>query len=622
MKSESGTDTSPLGLNFGITDYVVFTILLSSSAAIGVYFGFFAKVKNTTEEYLQGGKKMKTLPIAISLITSQLSGIAIMSIPAETYSFGFNFIFVALAMIAAIPILIYAIIPVFYENKVSNCYEYLEMRFSKGTRQLVTGIFVGSTFLMLPVYMFIPALAFSQVSGINIHLINTMVSSICVFYTMLGGIKAVVWTDVVQGGIMLLSIVLVSALGTLRTGGVGTVMEYASEGGRLNFDFRLDPRIRITVWSAFSSGLLIWIGSIGMDQSCLQRIVSLPTYVQAKKSLMLTCIGFVIIMFFNAFTGIIMFAHFFGCDPMLAGLVNKADKMMPFFVQDTAGHITGMPGVFISCVFSAALSTLSGYLHSFAGVVYFDYVKPHIRHTEERANTIMRLLVIAMGIYCIVGGFIVERFDSIMQTMMTISSVTSGPVMSVFVLGMFVPRVGSKAAITGILFSITVMTSIIVKSQLSFQAGHIKYVPLPTSIDQCEVRNVSIILNVIRSASNTTTTASPFPDKPPLVTNAFSSNRQFSIFEISFYWYRLLGVLLVFLWAIPMSYVWTPDKMRKQSPKLFSPFVRKFLPEPEIMKEAEGLPLRDTIPNEATKLEVEISEMEEKAERKNNKCYL
>ncbi|XP_030369484.1 sodium-coupled monocarboxylate transporter 2-like [Scaptodrosophila lebanonensis] len=597
------------GLTFNIVDYIVFTLLLLCSAGIGVYFGFFSKAKNTTEEYLRGGKKMKTLPIAISLVASQLSGIAIMSIPAESYAYGFNIIFMVLAMIPTVPILIYVIVPVFYENKVSNCYEYLELRFNKRTRQLVTATFVGSTFLMLPVYMFVPALAFSQVTGINIHLINTMVSSICVFYTMLGGIKAVVWTDVVQGGIMLLSVVLVGVLGTIRTGGLGTVIDYASEGGRLNFDFRLDPRIRMSFWGAFSGGLFMWMGKVGMDQSCVQRIVSLPTYFHAKKSLIIAGIGFVTIMSFNCFAGIIMFARYHGCDPMLAGLVSKPDKMMPFFVQDIVGHISGMPGVFISCVFSAALSTLSAHLNSFAGVVYFDYIKPNIRHTEARANATMKLVVIGMGIYCIVGGYIVQQFNSILQTMVTITGITTGSVVGVFLLGMCVPRVNSKTAITAILFSVIVMIWIILKAQMSLRAGHIKYEPLPTSIDQCEARNFHAIISAV-SASNTTATTPGTTTATPLITGAFSSNREFSIFEISFYWYKFLGAALVFVWAIPMSYVWR-DQGEKLNPKLFTPFVRRFIAVPNSVQELEELPLKGPLPKDATELEIDVAERKE-----------
>lgn len=135
--------------------------------------------------------------------------------------------------------------------------QYLELRFNKLTRQLITATFIMNTCLMLPIFMFIPSLAFSQgllhtlilqkfrnyrscfslsVTGMNIHLINTVVCSICVFYTMLGGIKAVVWTDVVQGGIMLFSVILVGVLGTSQTGGLTTVIDKASAGGRLQLE--------------------------------------------------------------------------------------------------------------------------------------------------------------------------------------------------------------------------------------------------------------------------------------------------------------------------------------------------------------------------------------------------
>ncbi|KAH8418031.1 hypothetical protein KR222_010822 [Zaprionus bogoriensis] len=588
-------------LKFGLIDYTVFTLMLSVSAGIGVYFGFFSKSKNTTDEYLRGGKKMQALPIAISLVSSQLSGVAIMSVPAENYTYGFNFIFAVLAMIPTIPILIYIIVPTFYDTNIVNCYEYLELRFNKRTRQFVTMTFILNQFLMLPVYMFIPSLAFSQVTGVNIHLINTIVSSICVFYTMLGGIKAVVWTDVVQAGVMLLSVVMVGVLGTLRTGGLSAVIENASEGGRLNFDFGFDPRLRVTVWSSLTSGLILWTGKIGLDQSCVQRIVSLPSYGHAKKSLYVAGFGFLIVMFFNAFAGIIMFAHYYGCDPMLAGLVSKPDKMMPFFIQDIMGNLSGMPGLFISCVFSASLSSLSAHLNSLAGVVYFDYIKPHIRHTEARANGIMKMVVVAMGAYCILGGVMVQNFKSILQTMWTVQGINTGAVVGVFMLGMFVPRVNGKVAMSSIIFSVLVMLWIIINAQMNIKAGLVKYEVLPNSLDKCEERGLYNILNAI---SNVTTTAATTPATTPAprnVTTAFGSTRDFSVYDISFYWYKLLGILLIFIWAVPMSYVWPLDKNAKQNPKLFSPFVRKMLKVPDAVVELEELPLKGTSPEQAEK---------------------
>uniref|UniRef100_A0A1I8MQH9 Sodium:solute symporter family protein n=1 Tax=Musca domestica TaxID=7370 RepID=A0A1I8MQH9_MUSDO len=581
---------------FGVTDYIVFVLMLLTSAGIGVYFGFFSKSKNTTDEYLMGSKQMKTIPIAISLVASQLSGIAIMSVPAENYTFGFSYFFMVVAMILVVPILNYIIIPVFYKNNISNCYEYLQMRFDKRTRKLITASFVFNAFLMLPVYIFVPALAFSQVTGINIHLINAIVCSICIFYTMLGGIKAVVWTDVVQAGIMVTSVVLVGILGTIKVGGLGKVFELAEEGGRLDFYYGLDPRVRNSVISLFTGGILLWTGHIGLNQSCVQRIVSLPSMENARRALILTGIGVLIIMGFNSFSGIVMFARYAGCDPIKAGIVQKPDKMMPFFVQDIMGHLKGMPGVFISCVFSAALSTMSANLNSLAGVVYFDYIKPFIRHTDERANTIMKIFVVAMGSYCILGGLVVQKFNSILQTIVTITSLSYGAVIGVFLVGMFVPRVNGKCVFTGIGVSFAVMLWIIVNAQMRFKSGAIKYDPLPTRIDECENYNFYGLIQNRTTLSSLENTATSTSEPPPLVTTAFGSNRPFSIYEISFYWYQVIGTLLVWLTAIPLSYVWSkPQEDEKLDPKLFSPIIGRFLDQQP--REMESMPLKTPHPS-------------------------
>ncbi|XP_061392472.1 sodium-coupled monocarboxylate transporter 2-like [Musca vetustissima] len=592
--------------SFGTADYIVFSFMLMVSAGIGAYFGFFSKSKNTTEEYLMGGKKMKTLPIAISLVASQLSGIAIMSVPSENYSFGIGYMFMVSAVCMVIPILNYIIIPVFYNNNITNCYEYLQLRFNKLTRKLITGTFVLSTCLMLPVIMFVPSLAFAQVTGINIHIINTIVCSICIFYTMLGGIKAVVWTDVVQAGIMVTSVLLVAILGINKVGGLGKVLDLAADGKRLDLYYGLDPRIRNSVVGMFSAGLFLWVGHLGLNQSCVQRIVSLPSLKHAKKSLVWTGCGVLAIMLSNCFTGVIMYARYAGCDPILAGVVEKADKMMPFFVQDVVGHLSGMPGIFISCVFSAALSTMSATLNSLAGVAYFDYIKPFIKHTDARANAIMKLFVVVMGCYCIAGGFLVEKFSSILQTILTIFSLNTGAVVGVFMLGMLVPRVNGKVVITSLCVSMTIMLWIITNAQMRFNSGAIKYDPLPTKIDECENYNFySLIQNTTNRTMTTPQLSVPInvtttsTETPNLVTTAFGSNRPFSLYEISFYWYQVIGTLLVWFTAIPLSYIWKPAEDEKCDPKLYSPIIGRWLKETKepIRYVAESVPLKTPHPS-------------------------
>ncbi|EDW99259.1 sodium-coupled monocarboxylate transporter 2 [Drosophila yakuba] len=547
---------------FNGTDYGVFALVLSISAAIGVYFGFFAKGEDTTEEYLMGGKRMKTIPIAISLVASQLSAISIMTIPAEMYAYGINWFFNVVCMVVVVPLLNYVVIPVFYNNNITNCYEYLEMRFSRKVRVLQTFIFIMTMFFMLPIFIFLPSLAFAQVTGFNVHLINTVVCGICVFYTMFGGIKAVVWTDVIQAAIMVASVVLVGVMGAHRVGGFFEVLRIAGEGGRLDINYTFDLTTRSTIWNTFISATMMWSGYVGLNQSCVQRIVSLPSLAHARRSLVLFGFGFILIMFFNCFTGIVMYSRFHDCDPLQSGHVSKVDKMVPYFVQDTVGNLWGMPGVFISCVFSAALSTLSASINSLGGVVYFDYIKPYIRHTEHRANVIMKSFVFFSGIYCILGGLVVENFNSILQVIYSIGGMSFGSTCGVFMLGMLVPKAHGKAALIGVLGSIACMATIVT---LSWGRNH--YDPLPTSTSACPAS-----LNA---------TITDFSTASPLIlgstTEAPVVDKGFSLLDLSFNWYTVAGFIITWILGIAMSFILKSGADYKLDPKLLSPVVQPFV---------------------------------------------
>ncbi|XP_055905168.1 sodium-coupled monocarboxylate transporter 2-like [Eupeodes corollae] len=548
---------------FGAVDYTVFTLLLVISAVIGVYFGFFSGDNDTTDEYLLGGKRMKPWPVAVSLVSSQLSAASVVTIPAELYAYGISFTFMILSVIFVVPIICFVVVPVFYNNNISNCYEYLQLRFNKQTRQLVTFSFVCSIFLLLPIFTFIPALAFSQVTGFNIHLINAIVSSICIFYTMFGGIKAVVWTDVVQAAVMFISIVLVSTMGIIKVGGLDTVFERALNGGRLDVNWSMDLRARTSFISCFVGGLCLWTKNIGFNQTCVQRLSALPSLRDARKCLVYFLCIFIGVMFFNCLTGIVMFSKYFDCDPVTAGIVEKPDKLVPYYVQDIVGHWKGMPGVFISCVFSAALGSMSATLNTLAGICYFDYVKPFIRHTEQKANLVMKMIVFITGVYCVMAGFVVEKSSSIIQSVFTISGITYGATLGVFLLGLLVPKAHGKAALIGFISGVILMVGLISVTQYRIQVGEINYKTLPARVDGCDRLNVTLHSSIFtENASSVVSEVREYPE-------------EFSIFDISFSWYKFIGMILVWAIAIPLSFIIPNNK--KLDPKLISPVISQFV---------------------------------------------
>lgn len=167
--------------------------------------------------------------------------------------------------------------------------------------------------------------------------------------------------------------------------------------------------------------------------------------------------------------------------------------MVPYFVHDTVGHLSGMSGLFISSVFSASLSTVSAILNSVAGIIYYDYVKrlPNFKHSEARANIIMKTSIFLMGIFCVAGGFIVDYSQSILQVILSLAGVTQGSVFGMYVLAMLYPRTNTKGALSGLLISIGVLFWLAIGAQVRTAQGLMSYPPLPTTLDGCDARNIT-----------------------------------------------------------------------------------------------------------------------------------
>jgi len=434
---------------------------------------------------------------------------------------------------------------------------------------------------MLPIGSFIPSIAFSSVTGGNIHVINAVVSGVCVFYTMLGGIKAVVWTDVIQACVMLFSLVSIMLISVTNVGGFSEVWSRAVEGNRIQmYNTTFDLSTRQTIWNGALGMIVMWGGYVGLNQSCVQRIVALPSINHARRALYLFCIGVTIILSINCFTGITMYAHFYDCDPVKAGIVEKYDQMVPYFVQDVVGHMKGMPGIFISSVFSASLSTISANLNSLGGIIYSDYIRPLnlFKHSDAAANLTMKATIVTIGIYCVLSGFIVEQVASIFQVVNTIVGITGGAVFGVFSLGMLYPRANRKAALWSTIISMIFLCWIITGSQVLISNGQLIYKPLDSNIDGCSSRNLTVTLNN-QSSIEFEKLSSTIES---MVKNELLSEEElsFSLYRISFPWYPFIGAFIVWIVGVPLSHLLgTSEDLNNLNPDLIAPQAKFLIPQ-------------------------------------------
>ncbi|KAL7297899.1 hypothetical protein TKK_0008920 [Trichogramma kaykai] len=551
-------------LTFGWTDYTLFGGLLGVSLLIGIYFGFFSK-QDSAAEYLFGGKSMAYVPVATSILASLLSGITFLGIPTEVYFHGAEFVNTAIPAILNSLISAYIFMPTFYHLQLASSYEYLELRFSRLIRLLASGLYVVSLLLYIPLVVYVPALAFSQVTGYSIHTITPVFSIVCITYTTMGGVKAVVWTDTIQFVFTIGGLITVLTIGVNAVGGFSEVWRINKEGKRLDiFDLNPNPFERNTFWGMTVGSLFLYLSRIAVGQKFIQRFLSIKEEVDIKKALFLMAGGWVVLQLCCVLTGLIVYAKYHDCDPLAANFIKRSDQTLPFYVMDVAGHVHGLPGVFLAGLVSSALSTMSASLNSLSGIIYEDFVDrwiPDSPNRDSKAANIMKLISVIIGFITIAMIFVIEHLGTIFEMANSLSSIVDGPLLGLFILGMLIPWVGKKGALSGACLALVLMTTLVGGIQWNTMTKRIHYSTLPTSIENCTILHNETITH------ETTTPAPQNIDDEPFI-----------LFRLSIMFLSLTGTSITVIVGVIVSWITGEVDVSKLDPKHFAPIVRRFLP--------------------------------------------
>ncbi|KAF9417612.1 hypothetical protein HW555_005319, partial [Spodoptera exigua] len=527
---------------FDWLDYLVFGGMLLCSALIGVYFAFFAsKKQNTTSEYLMGGKTMGMFPISMSLIASYISGISLLGLPAEMYTYGTPAV----------------------DGSALGMGSYLRLRFNQKVRLLGSIIFIIKMMLYIPIVIYVPALAFSQVTGINLHLITPIVCVVCIFYTTLGGLKAVVWTDTLQTVLMYFGVIFVLAYGTWRLGGISNVISINEKGDRLEFfNMDVDPTIRHTFWSTVFGNYFSWLASCSVNQAMVQRCLALSSLKRARITIFIMAAGIFIIVSLCCYTGLVIYATFADCDPLTTGSIRKSDQLLPYFVMTITGSIPALPGIFMSGVFSAALSSMSTGLNSMCGVIFEDLIRPAYNKpiSERAASFIMKIIVVVVGFACVALVFLVEHMGALIQAGKSLAGITAGSLLGLFSMGLFLPWVNSTGALTGGLTSTMLVGWISLGTQAAMMRGDIIVTPKPVSVAGCP-------------GNHTFSTPST-----PLHAVEFDRSGTFFLYRLSYLYYTLVGMIVCIIVGSVVSYFTEPNDPAMVHRDLLTPIVHRWLP--------------------------------------------
>ncbi|XP_075057167.1 sodium-dependent multivitamin transporter isoform X2 [Mixophyes fleayi] len=440
-------------MRFSTVDYIIFALLLVLSSAIGLYYALSGGKQRTTQEFLLANRSMGFLPVALSLLATFQSAVAVLGVPSEMYRFGTEYWFLGCSYVIGLLIPAYIFIPVFYRLRLTSTYEYLELRFNKAVRICGTITFIFQMVIYMGVVLYAPALAFNAVTGINLWGTVVTMGLVCTLYTTLGGLKAVIWTDVIQTLVMFAGQLAVIIVGTAKVGGIQEVWDIALANNKISgINFNPDPFTRHSVWSLGIGGIFLMLSLYGVNQAQVQRYLSSRTEKEAIWSIYTVFPCQQLVLAFGCLTGLVMFAYYQKNEILDPDIVSVPDQLVLYFVMDILKDLPGLPGLFVACLFSGALSTISSAFNSLATVTMEDLIKPHFPNLREsRATLLCKGLALGYGLLCLGMAYISSLMGSVLQAALSIFGIVGGPLLGLFSLGFFFPFTNPIGAISGLI---------------------------------------------------------------------------------------------------------------------------------------------------------------------------
>jgi SSS family solute:Na+ symporter len=439
---------------FGTLNWAIVIIYILANVFLGWFLG--RKVA-TGRDYELGTKTSPWWAIGISVIATYVSALSFLGGPAWAYGDGMA----ALAIHVNYPLVIFVVVvvfmPFFYNSGVTSIYDYLERRFGVASRSVISGLFHITQTIASASILTATAIVVTFATGIDVRTAIVGMVAIVILYTMLGGMNAVIWTDVLQGVILFVGagIIMWNVLDATAplSGALSTL---ASEGKLDPINTDLDFSVAPTVWAGVFAMTLFHITVYGANQMMVQRALAAKTIGDAKKAyLMMGYAGFFIYFLFF-FIGALLYVHFKGAP------FDQPNGIILDFAQSLA--MPGLLGIIAAAVLSASMSSLSSALNSLATASVSDFYKRFWRGDETETHYLMvsRIFTVFWGVAAIPVAFaFINSGGSILEQLTRVSSYFVGAKLAMFGMGFFSKQVSERGLLTGVVAGFVVLLIVV-----------------------------------------------------------------------------------------------------------------------------------------------------------------
>jgi solute:Na+ symporter, SSS family len=443
--------TSPL-------DIAVLAVYLGGVVAFGLWVG---REQKGAADYMLGDRNIAWWGLLLSIVATETSTVTFLSIPGFAWSHDLTWIQLPLGYVVGRLLVVALFLPHYFSGEFFTAYEVLRKRFGGLVGQSASLLFMVTRSLADGLRLFLTAIVVQELSGLSLTLSIALAGVATITYTYVGGMKAVVWTDVAQfviynAGAAVAFVLLLERL----PGGWGQLLAEASAAGKLRW-LDLSPALDnpYTLWAGLLGGMFLTVGSHGADQLMVQRYLSARS--QREAGWALSASGVVVLVQFALFLliGVGLYVFYAVHPPAVA--FDRPDRVFVRFIVDQLPP--GMVGLVIGAVFAAAMSTLSGSLNSSATAAVTDFYRPLVRPDASPAHLlrVTRAFTLFFGLVQVgvaLGGPLLSR--TVVESVLTIAGFTTGIILGVFFLGILTTRVGERAAFAGLLAGLLAISAV------------------------------------------------------------------------------------------------------------------------------------------------------------------
>lgn len=445
-------------MKLSLIDAIIFFVLVLGNVVLGASFYFRNK---TSAQFTTGSGRIPAWVVGMSIFATYVSSISYLALPGKAFASNWNaFVFslsIPLASIAAVRFFV----PLYRSIGHVSAYYYLELRFGSWARIYASTCYILTQLMRTGAILLLLALPLNALFGWNVKIIIIFTGLAVMLYSMLGGIRAVIWTDTVQGIILITGAVLCGIYLTFSMpSGVHQLFEIASEHRKFSLgSFGLSLRDS-TFWVVLVYGLFINLQNYGIDQNYVQRYLTTSSEKEAKFSALFGSLLYIPVSLLFVYIGTALFSYYISQPGLLPDdlkVDGAADKVFPYFIATRLP--AGLTGLLIASIFSAGMSTISTSLNSSATIILSDFYKKYFNKSgDERSSMrLLRISSVIIGIFGTAIALLLTGVESVLDAWWALASIFSGGMLGLFLLGYISKTAGKTEAVTGVILGIVII---------------------------------------------------------------------------------------------------------------------------------------------------------------------